>query len=137
MDDLPPDEVKAEAKATTEIERKDAVGIITPAPIPGQVLPPAGDTLLGRRITPLTRRRLDNFRANRRGFLSLWIFLGPFLASLFAEFIANDRPLLIQYDGAYYFPVFRNYPETAFGGFLPSEADYRDPAVTQLINEKG
>src|SRR5207253_2245329 len=50
---------------------------------------------------------------------------------------ANDRPLLIQYEGAYYFPVFRHYPETVFGGFLPSEADYRDPAVTQMINEKG
>jgi len=134
MDDLPqPDEVSA----TTATQRKDAVGIITPARIPGQVLPPAGDTFLGRRITPLTRRRLDNFRANRRGFWSLWIFLVLFIASLFAEFIANDRPLLIQYDGAYYFPVFRNYPETAFGGFLPSEADYRDPAVTQMINEKG
>src|SRR5258706_1786399 len=138
MNDLPPpDEVEAEAKATTAVERKDAVGIITPARIPGQVLPPAGDTFLGRRITPLTRRRLDNFRANRRGFWSLWIFLVLFIASLFAEFIANDRPLLIQYDGAYYFPVFRNYPETAFGGFLPSEAYYRDPAVAQMINEKG
>src|SRR5205814_2192900 len=74
---------------------------------------------------------------NRRGFWSLWIFLVLFVASLFAEFIANDRPLLIQYDGAFYFPVFRNYPETAFGGFLPSEADYRDPAVKQMIDEKG
>ena len=138
MDDLPPpDEVKAEATATMALERKDAVGIVTPARIPGQVLPPAGDTFLGRRITPLTRRRLDNFRANRRGFWSLWIFLALFMASLFAEFIANDRPLLIEYDGAFYLPIFRNYPETAFGGFLPSEADYRDPAVTQLINEKG
>src|SRR5438270_885966 len=138
MNDLPPaDEVKAEAKATTALERKDAVGLVTPARIPGQVLPPAGDTFLGRRITPLTRRRLDNFRTNRRGFWSLWIFLVLFVASLFAEFIANDRPLLIQYDGAFYFPVFRNYPETAFGGFLPSEADYRDPAVKQMIDEKG
>jgi microcin C transport system permease protein len=137
MNDLPPpDEVKAEAKATTAVERKDAVGIITPARIPGQALPPAGDAFLGRRITPLTRRRLDNFRANRRGFCSLWIFLVLFIASLFAEFIANDRPLLIH-TTAPITPVFRNYPETAFGGFLPSEADYRDPAVTQLINEKG
>src|SRR3954462_2161295 len=138
MDDLPPaDQVKAEAKATAAVERKDAVGLVTPARIPGQVLPPAGDTFLGRRITPLTRRRLDNFRTNRRGFWSLWIFLVLFIASLFAEFIANDRPLLIQYDGAFYFPVFRNYPETAFGGFLPSEADYRDPAVKKLIKDKG
>src|SRR5437764_11316786 len=98
MNDLPPpDQVKAEAKATTAVERKNAAGIITPARILGQVLPPAGDTFLGRRITPLTRRRLDNFRANRRGFWSLWIFLALFVVTLFAEFIANDRPLLVQY----------------------------------------
>src|SRR5436853_7613788 len=108
MDDLPqPDDVSA----ATATRRKDAAGIVTTARIPGQVLPPAGDVFLGRRITPLTRRRLDNFRGNKRGFWSLWLFLALFVASLFAEFIANDRPLLIQYDGAYYFPVFRNYPE--------------------------
>ena len=110
---------------------------LTAARLPRQLPRPAGELFLGRRITPLARRRLDNFRANRRGFWSLWLFLVLFVASLFAEFIANDRPLLIQYDGAFYFPVFRNYPETAFGGFLPSEADYRDPAVKQMINEKG
>src|SRR6266576_449408 len=124
-DDLrQPDEVGA----ATAPQNKDAAGLVTTARITGQVLPPAGDVFLGRRITPLTRRRLDNFRANRRGFWSLWIFLVLFIASLFAEFIANDRPLLIQYDGAYYLPVFRNYPETVFGGFLPSEADYPDAA---------
>src|SRR6476646_3746901 len=106
MDDLPPaDEVKAEAKATTAVERKDAVGLVTPARIPGQVLPPAGDTFLGRRITPLTRRRIDNFRANRRGFWSLWLFLVLCVASLFAEFIANDRPLLVSYESGLYVPV--------------------------------
>src|SRR5204862_38012 len=110
---------------------------VTPARIPGQVLPPAGDVFLGRRITPLTRRRLDNFRANKRGFWSLWLFLALFVASLFAEFIANDRPLLVNYDGAYYYPVFRNYPETTFGGDFPTEADYRDPAVKKLIKDKG
>ena len=62
---------------------------------------------LGRRLTPLTRRRLENFRANRRGFWSLWIFLILFFVSLFAEFIANDRPLLVRFDGAFYFPVVR------------------------------
>src|SRR5213082_307259 len=110
MNDLPPaDEVKAEAKAATALDRKDAVGLVTPARIPGQVLPPAGDTFLVRRITPLTRRRLDNFRTNRRGFWSLWIFLALFVVTLFAEFIANDRPLLVQYDGAYYAPIFHDY----------------------------
>jgi microcin C transport system permease protein len=97
----------------------------------------APDRLLGRPISPLTRRRLDSFRANRRGFWSLWIFLALFTVSLFAEFIANDRPILIHFDGAWYFPIFTDYPETAFGGEFPSAADYRDPAVQQLIGAKG
>ncbi|MBV8777597.1 MAG: ABC transporter permease [Alphaproteobacteria bacterium] len=88
-------------------------------------------------MTPLTRRRLDNFRANRRGFWSFWIFLVLFGATLFAEFIANDRPLLIRYDGAFYMPVFATYPETAFGGVFPTEADYTDPEVKKLIEAKG
>jgi microcin C transport system permease protein len=95
------------------------------------------DRFLGRRITPLTRRRLEAFRRNRRGFWSLWIFLALFGASLFAEFIANDRPLVIRYDNSWYYPVFENYPETAFGGFFPTAADYRDPEVQKLINAKG
>jgi microcin C transport system permease protein len=134
MNDLPPPD---EVSATTAQEKKDAVGIVTTARITGHVLPPAGDVFLGRRITPLTRRRLDNFRTNKRGFWSLWIFLVLFVISLFAEFITNDRPLLVHYDGANYFPIFHDYPETTFGGFLPSEADYRDPAVIKMISEKG
>src|SRR5437763_16817626 len=106
MDDLP---VRHKIDAAEAEQRKDAAGIITPARIPGQVLPPAGDVFLGRRITPLTRRRLDNFRANRRGFWSLWIFLVLFLTSLFAEFIANDRPLLVRYEGSFYIPVLHDY----------------------------
>jgi microcin C transport system permease protein len=88
-------------------------------------------------VTPLTRRRLQNFRANRRGVWSLWIFLVLFIASLGAELIANDRPILIRYDGSYYFPAFVSYPETTFGGDFPTEADYRDPYVRQKIEEKG
>jgi microcin C transport system permease protein len=83
------------------------------------------------------RRRIANFRANRRGFWSLWIFLVLFVTSLFAEFIANDRPLLIHYDGRFYFPVFREYPETTFGGVFPTEAVYRDPFVEKAIREQG
>jgi microcin C transport system permease protein len=97
----------------------------------------SGDTFLGRPISPLTRRRLDNFRANRRGFWSLWIFLVLFGVTLFAEIIANDRPILVRYDGAFYVPVLRTYPETVFGGVFPSEAAYREPEVRQLIEEKG
>jgi microcin C transport system permease protein len=92
---------------------------------------------LGFKISPLTQRRLFNFRSNRRGFWSLWIFLILFLISLLAEFIANDKPLLVRYEGTFYFPVFFEYPETMFGGFLPTEAEYRDPEVAQLIKEKG
>ena len=73
---------------------------------------------IGYNPSPLVRRRLANFRANRRGFWSLWIFLVLFGLSLFAEFIANDRPLLVSYDGRLYFPVVADYPETEFGGDL-------------------
>jgi microcin C transport system permease protein len=101
------------------------------------VAQPAFPTFLGRQVTPVTRRRLDNFRAHRRGFWSLWIFLAVFGLTLIAEVIANSRPLLIRYDGAFYVPVLHNYPETAFGGIFPSEADYSDPDVRKLIEAKG
>ena len=67
-------------------------------------------------LSPINRRRWENFRSNRRGYWSLWIFLALFVVTLFAEFIANDKPLYISYSGKSYFPVFFNYPETAFGG---------------------
>ncbi len=92
---------------------------------------------LGVRIRPLTARRLANFHANRRGFWSLWIFLTLFVTSLFAEFIANDKPILVYYDGAFYSPVLKAYPETEFGGEFELEADYNDPFVQQLIEAKG
>lgn len=89
------------------------------------------------RLSPLTRRRLRNFRANRRGFWSLWIFLALFGVSLFAELIANDRPLLVRYDGRFYVPVLVEYPETTFGGTFLTEAVYRDPFVQEAIRAKG
>ncbi|MCP4328666.1 MAG: ABC transporter permease [Alphaproteobacteria bacterium] len=95
------------------------------------------ETFLGLGITPLTARRLRNFRANKRGFWSLWIFMILFVLSLFAEFIANDKPLLVEYDGAYYYPIFAAYPETTFGGFFETEAVYSDPEVVDLIEENG
>jgi microcin C transport system permease protein len=88
-------------------------------------------------LTPMMRRRLHNFRANRRGYWSLWIFLAIFGVSLCAEVIANDRPLVVRYEGSFYFPVFRSYPETTFGGVFPTEAVYRDPALIALIKAKG
>ena len=88
-------------------------------------------------LNPLTRRRLENFRANRRGYWSLWLFLGLFMLSLFAELIANDRPILVNYDGEYYVPVLVDYPETVFGGFLETSTEYADPDVREMIEEKG
>ena len=89
------------------------------------------------RLDPLTRRRLSVFRQNRRGFWSLILFGALFVFSLFAELIANDRPLLVSYDGALFVPVAVAYPETRFGGFFETEADYRDPEVKALIEDKG
>jgi microcin C transport system permease protein len=88
-------------------------------------------------LSPLTQRRLAAFRANRRGFWSLWIFLAIFVLSLLAEFWANDRPLLVWYDGSPYMPVFADYAETTFGGDLATTADYRDPYVAGEIAKKG
>ena len=88
-------------------------------------------------FSPIASRRLANFKANRRGYVSALIFLVLFILSLFAEFIANDRPLYVRYDGRSYFPVFVAYPETEFGGFFETEAAYTDPAVRELIEEKG
>jgi microcin C transport system permease protein len=92
---------------------------------------------LAARLTPLNRRRLENFRRNRRGWWSLWIFLALFGVSLFAEVIANDRPLLVRYADSFYVPVLRAYPETTFGGDFETEADYRDPFVREAIAAKG
>jgi microcin C transport system permease protein len=98
---------------------------------------PPEDRILGLRISPLTRRRIDNFKGNRRGVWSLWIFLALFVASLFAELIANDRPIVVFYDGAFYFPIVNRYPETTFGGTFPTETDYTDPEVRRLIDAGG
>jgi microcin C transport system permease protein len=87
-------------------------------------------------LSPINRRRLNNFRANRRGWWSLWIFLTLFVLSLFAEFLANDRPLLVRYKGEFLFPVAVNYPEEKFGGFLAT-TDYRDPVIAKEINANG
>ncbi|MEQ8814248.1 MAG: ABC transporter permease [Thalassobaculum sp.] len=99
--------------------------------------PAATSRFLGFAVTPINRRRWENFRRNRRGFWSLWVFLGLFALCLFAELLANDRPILVVYDGGLYTPVTTVYPETAFGGDFPTEAVYTDPFVQELIAEKG
>jgi len=89
------------------------------------------------RLSPLNRRRWRNFRRNRRAFWSLIVFSILFTISLFAEFVANDRPILVQYRGEYFTPIFSFYPETAFGGDFETEAIYRDPEVECLIVSGG
>ena len=87
-------------------------------------------------LSPLNERRWANFKANRRGFWSLWIFLVLFVLSMFAEFIANDRPVLASYKGEILFPNIVDYPEEKFGGFL-AVTDYRDPVIQEEINANG
>lgn len=88
-------------------------------------------------LSPITQRRIAQFKANKRGYISLWVFIALFFIALLSNFIANDRPLVVSYDGALYFPVLKNYPETTFGGDFETEAEYRDPFVEDQINAKG
>ncbi|MEN3930110.1 ABC transporter permease [Microvirga sp. W0021] len=88
------------------------------------------------RLSPITRRRWNNFKSNRRGYWSLWVFMILFIGSLFAEFIANDRPIIAYYKGEVLFPVLIDYPEEKFGGFL-AETYYRDKAISDEINANG
>ena len=88
-------------------------------------------------LSPLNKRRFNNFKSNKRGWYSFWIFFVLFLISIFANFISNDKPLIINYDNIYYFPIFNKYPETTFGGDFETEADYKDPYVKKLIKNKG
>lgn len=93
--------------------------------------------LTKRRRNPLNEARWLRFRANKRGYWSLWIFMTLFVFSLFAELIANDKPLLVEYEGAWYYPITTQYAETEFGGEFETEADYTDPYVIELIEENG
>ena len=88
-------------------------------------------------MSPITRRRIIQFRANRRGFWSLWIFLGIFLIRLFAEGVANDKPLLVIFEDRLYFPVIETVLESEYGGEFATEAEYRDDYVRELIENKG
>lgn len=88
-------------------------------------------------MNPITQRRLQQFRANKRGFWSLWIFMFLFIVCLSAEFVANDKPILVKFDGGYHMPIFQSYPETYWGGDFETETDYRDPYAIELIEAKG
>lgn len=85
----------------------------------------------------MARRRWRAFKKNRRGYFALIIFLLLFVISLFAEVLSNDKPLLIRYEGNLYFPLFKTYPETTFGGDFETETDYRDPYILEQLNREG
>jgi len=117
----------------TEIKPSDAAAQVAAAAAPAE--------RRWLRISPLNKRRWDNFKANRRGYWSLWVFLAMFLLSLFAEFIANDKPIFIYVNGHAFFPAVITYPDTAFGkpndpNLFGTAADYRDPYLLDLINKE-
>ena len=89
------------------------------------------------KLSPLTVRRINNFKSNRRGVVSSYVFLSMFLISLFANFIANDKPILVKFNNDYYFPIFKKIPEIFYGGEFETEADYKDPYVIDLIESDG
>ncbi|NVJ57847.1 MAG: ABC transporter permease [Vibrionaceae bacterium] len=93
--------------------------------------------LTKKRSNPLNEARWLRFKANKRGYWSLWIFVVLFVISLFAELIANDKPLLVEYNSQWYYPIAEQYAETEFGGEFETEADYTDPYVIELIEENG
>ncbi len=83
------------------------------------------------------KRNWQRFKRSRRGYYSLLIFLTLFVISLFAELISNDVPLVVRFEGNYYFPVIKSYPETTFGGDFETETDYKDPLFRELIEGGG
>ena len=88
-------------------------------------------------LSPIGQRRWARFKAHRRGWWSLWLFLALFGLSLGGELVANDKPLLVTYQGDWYFPAFKRYTEQDFGGELPFQPDYRSAQVRQLIEGQG
>lgn len=87
-------------------------------------------------LSPLNQRRWQHFKAHKRGWYSLWLFLLLFFFTLGAELVANDKPLIVKYDNQLYFPVVKRYPETTFGGEFPLQANYKSPYIQQLIDDK-
>jgi microcin C transport system permease protein len=109
---------------------------LTPVTPGGIVLPPSRRRFA---LSPLNRRRWENFKSHRRGYWAFWIFMILFVLSLFSELIANDKPLLVKYDGHYYFPVLFSYTEGDFGvtdELKEAAADYREPFLQKEIANK-
>jgi microcin C transport system permease protein len=126
-------------RTSTKESAKLADGPIA-APVPKPDMEPTGPLGLvpppkKLRLSPINVRRWRNFKANRRGYWSLWIFLALFVITLFAEFIANEKPIYIHVDGKNYFPVFVTYPDTDFGDIFGTAADYRDSHLQTYLAE--
>ncbi|HEY9452375.1 MAG TPA: ABC transporter permease [Bradyrhizobium sp.] len=122
--------------ARTGIKSPDTTAI---SPAGGLAVPPEGHRI---EISPLNRRRWENFKVNRRGYWSLWLFLALFIISLFAEFIANDNPIFIRVNGKMFFPAVVTYPDTAYvktpdSNLFGTAADYRDQYLMDLIKKEG
>ena len=130
-----------DVKTRADEIKQAGAGAIAPPTLKPDAEPtgPIGIVAPARRlmVSPLNKRRWANFKTNRRGYWSLWIFLVLFFVTLFAEFIANDKPLYVSYAGKSYFPVIFTYPETTFGGDFETATDYRDPFLQKLIADKG
>src|SRR5215813_8543586 len=88
-------------------------------------------------MSPMMQARLARFKKNKLGWRCFIIFIVVFVLTLLSEWIANDKPILIRYEQSYYLPILKQYPETTFGGVFETEADYKDPAVEQMIDAKG
>lgn len=88
-------------------------------------------------LSPVTKRRIAQFKSNKRGYWSLWIFIGLFVVTLLAELIANEKPIMVRFKGETYLPIFHSYSETTFGGQFETAANYRDPVVQSLIKKDG
>ncbi len=94
-------------------------------------------SLSSKTMNPITRKRIANFKSNKQGYASFLIFIVLFTVSIFAEFIANDKPILVSYKNELYFPIFKSYPETTFNGDFETETDYHDPYIVAKINAQG
>lgn len=110
--------------------------MITPDPITTAVVEQTATTSAPTHMSP-GQRAWYRFKANKRGYYSLWIFSIVFVLSLFAELLSNDKPLLVHYQNEYYFPVFKFYKETDFGGDFETEADYQDEYVRGILTSNG
>lgn len=88
-------------------------------------------------MSPVWKTRIKAFKKNKRAFWAFLLFMCIFMLSLFSEFLANDKPLIIQYKGKVYFPIFRDYTDEFFGGDFPTPADYKDPIIVSNIKDNG